>query len=165
MLHALRPRYSSITIQNKDDLVYHMTAHLRMNAVYWGLTALCVMKNKDALNREEMIDFVMSCWDEETGCIPPRYPCITMLTWSTLGGFGAHPDHDAHLLPTLSAIQILVIQDALDRLDIPRVIKCMPRCSLGRYQHDPRMLITLCHSHFVPSTRVRCLRRRPMGGN
>lgn len=40
------------------------------------------------------------------------------------GAFGAHPDHDAHLLSTLSAIQILVTQDALDRLDIPRVVKC-----------------------------------------
>ena len=44
-----------------------MTAHLRMNAVYWGLTALCTMNRKDALGREEMIDFVMSCWDEEAG--------------------------------------------------------------------------------------------------
>ena len=67
MLHALRLHYSSITIQNKDDLVYHLTAHLRMNAIYWGLTALCVMDHKDALNRDEMIEFVMSCWDEEAG--------------------------------------------------------------------------------------------------
>ena len=82
MLHALRPRYSSITIQNKDDLVYHMTAHLRMNAVYWGLTALCVMKNKDALNREEMIDFVMSCWDDQAGAHTSR-----SVTYSpTIGG-------------------------------------------------------------------------------
>jgi len=53
--------------QNKDDLAYHMTAHLRLNAVYWGLTALCVMNRRDALDREEMIDFVVSCWDEEAG--------------------------------------------------------------------------------------------------
>ena len=39
----------------------------RLNAVYWGLTALCIMGHQDALNREEMIDFVMSCWDEEAG--------------------------------------------------------------------------------------------------
>ena len=58
---------SYIISQNTDDLIYHMTAHLRMNAIYWGLTALCVMKHKDALNREEMIDFVMSCWDEKSG--------------------------------------------------------------------------------------------------
>ncbi|KAJ7597297.1 rab geranylgeranyltransferase, partial [Mycena floridula] len=91
--------------KNKDDLTYHMTAHLRMNAIYWGLTALCIMGHKEALDREEMIEYVMSCWDEEAGA------------------FGAHPDHDAHLLSTLSAIQILITQDALDRVDIPRVVK------------------------------------------
>ena len=41
------------------------------------------------------------------------------------GGFGAHPDHDAHIHSTLSAIQILVMQDALDRVDVDRVIKCV----------------------------------------
>lgn len=90
---------------NKDDLTYHMTAHLRMNAIYWGLTALCIMGHKEALDREEMIDFVMSCWDDEAG------------------GFGAHPDHDAHLLATTSAIQILVTHDALDRVDKARVAR------------------------------------------
>jgi prenyltransferase beta subunit len=44
-----------------------MTAHLRMNAVYWGLTALCIMKQKDALDAEETIEYVMSCWDDEAG--------------------------------------------------------------------------------------------------
>ncbi|KAI0336425.1 rab geranylgeranyltransferase [Cubamyces sp. BRFM 1775] len=101
----LHVKYIQSLGQNKDDLVYHMTAHLRMNAVYWGLTALCVMNHKDALDREDMIAYVMSCWDDEAGA------------------FGAHPDHDAHLLSTLSAIQILMMQDALDRLDIPRVVK------------------------------------------
>ncbi|KAJ3869575.1 rab geranylgeranyltransferase, partial [Lentinula novae-zelandiae] len=90
---------------NKNDLIYHLTAHLRMNAIYWGLTALCTMNHREALDRDEMIDYVMSCWDEETG------------------GFGAHPDHDAHILSTLSAIQILVTQDAIGRLDIDRVVK------------------------------------------
>lgn len=61
-----------LLLQNKDDLMYHLTAHLRMNAIYWGLTALCVMKRKDALDREEMVDFVMSCWDDEAG--PSSYP-------------------------------------------------------------------------------------------
>ena len=54
-------------MQNKDDLTYHLTAHLRVNAIYWGVTALCIMKHKDALHREEMVDFVMSCWDDEAG--------------------------------------------------------------------------------------------------
>ena len=41
-----------------------------------------------------------------------------------LGAFGAHPDHDAHLLSTLSAIQILTAQDAVDKVDVDRVVKC-----------------------------------------
>lgn len=41
-----------------------------------------------------------------------------------IGAFGAHPGHDAHLLTTLSGIQILLIHDALDQVDIPRVVSC-----------------------------------------
>lgn len=41
-----------------------------------------------------------------------------------IGTFGAHPGHDGHILGTLSAIQILVIQDALDRADIDRIVNC-----------------------------------------
>ncbi|KAG6331022.1 hypothetical protein ID866_8067 [Astraeus odoratus] len=106
LLIPLHVRYIQNLGKSTDELAYHMTAHLRMNAIYWGLTALCIMGHQDALDREETIDFVMSCWDEEAG------------------GFGAHPDHDAHILSTLSAIQILVTQDALDRLDVDRVVKC-----------------------------------------
>lgn len=63
------------------------------------------MGHKDTLDRQETLDFVMSCWDEEAGA------------------FGAHPDHDAHLLSTLSAIQILVIHDALSLVPIPRLVQ------------------------------------------
>lgn len=100
-----------------------------------------------------MIEFVMSCWDDEAGiyrylifsfplgCVvqPARIRCASALrVWTKevlagmlilsflwfAGGFGAHPDHDAHLLSTLSAIQILIMQDALDRMDVERVVKC-----------------------------------------
>ncbi|CAL1702860.1 unnamed protein product [Somion occarium] len=105
LLIPLHVRYIQSLGENKDDLTYHLTAHLRMNAVYWGLTALCIMDHKDALSKDETIEYVMSCWVDEAGA------------------FGPHPDHDPHLLPTLSAIQILVIHDALDRIDVPRVTK------------------------------------------
>ncbi|TFK25867.1 rab geranylgeranyltransferase [Coprinopsis marcescibilis] len=105
LLVPLHVKYIQKLGENKDDLTYHLTSHLRLNAVYWGLTALAIMGHQDALDREEMIAFVMSCWDEEAGA------------------FGAHPDHDAHLLSTLSAIQILIMQDALDRVDVDRVVK------------------------------------------
>ncbi|CAA7266689.1 unnamed protein product [Cyclocybe aegerita] len=105
LLTDLHVSYVQKLGQNKDDLTYHLTSHLRLNAIYWGFTAVCILGRPDALDRDEMIAFVMSCWDEEAGA------------------FGAHPDHDAHLLSTLSAIQILVMQDALDRLDVDRVVK------------------------------------------
>lgn len=70
-----------------------------MNGLYWGLTALYLLKRPDALPREETIKFVLSCQHKN-------------------GGFGAAPNHDAHMLYTTSAIQILVMIDAVDELDI-----------------------------------------------
>lgn len=105
--------------------MYHLTSHLRLNAVYWGLTALCIMKHKDALEREQLIEFVMSCWDDQTGehrAHPTKNLLIHRLHIHPVGAFGAHPRHDGHILPTLSGIQILVMLDALDRLDKERVI-------------------------------------------
>ncbi|KDQ19148.1 hypothetical protein BOTBODRAFT_28630 [Botryobasidium botryosum FD-172 SS1] len=104
LLTDLHVSYIKNLANGTDDLAYHLSAHLRMNAVYWGLTALCIMKHKDALDRDEMVEFTMSCWDEEAGA------------------FGAHPEHDAHILSTLSAIQVLTIQGATDRLDVPRIV-------------------------------------------
>lgn len=69
-----------------------------MNGLYWGLTALHLMGKPDALPREETIKFVLSCQHQD-------------------GGFGAAPRHDAHLLSTVSAIQILATIDALDELE------------------------------------------------
>ena len=51
-----------------------------MNGVYWGLTALCVMGHNDALPREEMIEFVMSCWDEEAGERSSSYLAYVLLS-------------------------------------------------------------------------------------
>lgn len=54
--------------QKRDSsLAYHMTAHLRMNGVYWGVCALELMRAGDALDRQALIDFVLSCYDDKTG--------------------------------------------------------------------------------------------------
>ncbi|KAN0069990.1 Terpenoid cyclases/protein prenyltransferase alpha-alpha toroid [Elaphomyces granulatus] len=82
----------------KDELEYWMTEHLRLNGIYWGLTALHLLDFPDILSREELIDFVLSCQHES-------------------GGFGAAPGHDAHMLYTVSAVQILVTIDAVDELE------------------------------------------------
>lgn len=85
-------------IQRKDELEYWLTEHLRLNGVYWGLTALCLLGHPDALPRDKTIDFVLSCQQDN-------------------GGFGAAPGHDAHILYTTSAVQILVTLDAVDELE------------------------------------------------
>jgi geranylgeranyl transferase type-2 subunit beta len=79
-------------------LEYWLTEHLRLNGVYWGLTALHLLGQPDALPREEVIEFVLSCQSEN-------------------GGFGAAPNHDAHMLSTVSAVQILATVGALDELE------------------------------------------------
>lgn len=56
------------------------------------------MDRPDALPRDETIAFVLSCQHEN-------------------GGFGAAPGHDAHMLSTVSAVQILVTVDAVEELE------------------------------------------------
>ncbi|KAJ5938194.1 hypothetical protein N7454_004536 [Penicillium verhagenii] len=82
----------------KEELEYWLTEHLRLNGVYWGLTALHLLGHPDALSRDETIDFVLSCQKDN-------------------GGFGAAPGHDPHMLYTVSAVQILVMIDAVDELE------------------------------------------------
>ena len=57
-----------------------------------------LLGHPEALPRHATIDFVLSCQHE-------------------IGGFGAAPGHDAHMLYTVSAVQILGMVDALDELD------------------------------------------------
>ena len=82
----------------KTEYDYWLTEHLRLNGLYWGLTALHLLGHPEALPRAETIDFVLSCQHES-------------------GGFGAAPGHDAHMLSTVSAVQILAMVDAFDDLE------------------------------------------------
>lgn len=50
------------------------------------------------------------------------YPPLRLAT--PPGGFAPHPGHDAHLHPTLSAVQILLMQGAMDLLDRDKIVKC-----------------------------------------
>lgn len=77
---------------------YWLSEHLRLNGLYWGVTALVCMKQLEKLPQDEVVDFILSCWDEK------------------MGGFGAFPRHDAHILSTLSALQILRIYD--DKMEV-----------------------------------------------
>ncbi|AGO12098.1 AaceriAEL268Wp [[Ashbya] aceris (nom. inval.)] len=90
-----------------EDYEYWLTEHLRLNGIYWGLTALCCLDAKDAFNRNDIIAFVKRCWDKRTG------------------GFAAYEGHDAHLVTTLSGIQVLATYDALDTLSPQEVEQCV----------------------------------------
>ncbi|KAH6691565.1 terpenoid cyclases/protein prenyltransferase alpha-alpha toroid [Plectosphaerella plurivora] len=108
-------KYIQSLDKRKDEYEYWLTEHLRLNGLYWGLTSLFLLGQPDALPRSEVIDFVLSCQHEN-------------------GGFGAAPGHDAHMLSTVSAIQILTTLDALD--DLETVISDLQNRETGTFAGD-----------------------------
>ena len=82
----------------KDEYAYWLTEHLRLNGLYWGLTALQLLNHPTALPRAEVLDFVLKCLHTDSG------------------GFGAAPGHDAHMLYTVSAVQLLATLDGWGEL-------------------------------------------------
>lgn len=113
-------------LQRRDELEYHLTEHLRLNGVYWGLNALHLLGKADGLPREATIEFVLSCQDPETG------------------GFGAAPGHDAHLLYTVSAVQILCLVDGVEELE-------------SRGRKGGKMAVGECMSH-LPQLQARLMK-------
>lgn len=103
---------------------YWLSEHLRMNGLYWGIMSLATMGELLALNREEVEQYILSCWHDDDG------------------GFGAFPRHDAHVLSTLSALQVLKIYDQnLDQLSQHQklaVTKFLLACQMedGLFQGD-----------------------------
>ncbi|CAD7063740.1 unnamed protein product [Tilletia caries] len=105
------------TAQSSLSLTYHLTTHLRLNAVYWGLCATHLLRAPGTLGREELVGFVWECY------VPG-------------GGFAPFPRHDAHILPTLSALQVLAMCDALATLD-----QAAPSSSSGKQQSRRQAII------------------------
>ena len=101
----LHVKYIQSLNTKKDDLEYWLTEHLRLQGIYWGITALDLMQHVDALPREEVIKYVCDCQHES-------------------GGFGGHIGHDPHIQNTLPAIQVLATLNALDAIDADKVVKC-----------------------------------------
>ncbi|KAK7094929.1 geranylgeranyl transferase type-2 subunit beta-like [Littorina saxatilis] len=87
----------------KDDYEYIMTEYLRMNGMYWGLTALSLAGQLDRMDKKEVISFAKSCQTEG-------------------GGVACSVGHDPHMLSTLSAVQILTLYDAVDNLNVETLV-------------------------------------------
>jgi len=109
-------------LQSLDSRVnlyeYWQTEHLRVSGIYWALTALFLLEHnlrpnstefdqKSPLTRNDLLQFVVDCQCSK-------------------GGFGGNSGHDAHLTFTLSAVQILVMIEALDdpRLNWDQHVSC-----------------------------------------
>jgi geranylgeranyl transferase type-2 subunit beta len=59
-------------VQKQNELEYWLTEHLRLNGVYWGYTALCLLGHPQALDRDEMLKYVLSCQTKEGEWHPVR---------------------------------------------------------------------------------------------
>ncbi|KAJ6694495.1 hypothetical protein OIU85_005201 [Salix viminalis] len=88
--------------KRKDSFESVVLEHLRMNGAYWGLTTLDLLGKLDALDSNEVIQWIMKCQHES-------------------GGFAGNIGHDPHLLYTLSAVQVLALFDKLNVLDADKV--------------------------------------------
>jgi geranylgeranyl transferase type-2 subunit beta len=86
----LHVKFIQNLIKTTTGLEYKLSEHLRLSALYWALTSLDILSQLHVIDREEVISYVKSC----------KFPN---------GGYGAHINHDPHLLYTLSAIQIFVL--------------------------------------------------------
>lgn len=84
-----------------------MAEYLKMSGMYWGLNALYLMRVLEADSPEviKAIEFIKTCQTVE-------------------GGFSAAPNHDPHILHTLSAIQILKILNKChsEYIDVERCV-------------------------------------------
>ena len=106
-----------------DEYEYWLTEHLRLNGVYWGNASLHLLGRPDGLPRAETLAFVLSCWHPDSG------------------GFGAAPGHDAHMLSTVSAIQVLVMLDGSRYVvsePLPEVI--------ARVRRHRAEVVAMCHA-------------------
>ncbi|XP_068221462.1 geranylgeranyl transferase type-2 subunit beta [Palaemon carinicauda] len=91
--------------KKKEDYEYTMTEHFRMSGIYWGISAVDLLDQLGKMDSTEIVTFVKKCHDPTTG------------------GFAPSIGHDAHLLYTLSAIQILSILDAMEEVDVEAVVE------------------------------------------
>ena len=89
--------------KDENDYEFVMAEFLRLNGVYWGLTAAELMRKPATLDKEKLFEFVLKCFHESEG------------------GFSPMPEHDPHILYTLSAVQIAVILDREDDLDKDKI--------------------------------------------
>ena len=99
LLRARHRRFVNHVSTDISSFEFVVSEHLRMSGVYWGACALSLLDALSDLDREQIVGFVSSC----------AHAC---------GGYGGNVEHDPHMLYTLSAVQILVLFDALEQVTL-----------------------------------------------
>ena len=97
-LRSLHEQFVLSLDKHTDSFELLATEHLKMSAVYWALGTLDLMHSLHLMPRAAVVEWVQKCRHDS-------------------GGYGGNIGHDAHLLYTLSAVQILFILDAEDEVD------------------------------------------------
>jgi len=88
-----------------DEYEYAMSEFLRMNGLYWGVAAMDLMHSLELMERDKIVQFVTECQDPDTG------------------GFRPVHGHDPHILNTLSAVQVAIMLDCVDKIDVEGVVR------------------------------------------
>lgn len=57
-------KYIHNLTHSDESLEYCKSEHLRLNAVYWSLTALDLMGKRDILDKKDTLEFIASCQHE-----------------------------------------------------------------------------------------------------
>jgi geranylgeranyl transferase type-2 subunit beta len=63
----LHKAYIASLQSKKASFEYAATEHLRMSAIYWGLTAMDLMGAKDMMACDEIVSWVMKCQHPSVG--------------------------------------------------------------------------------------------------
>ncbi|VDO14053.1 unnamed protein product [Brugia timori] len=74
-------------VENKESYENVTTEYLRMSGIYWCLQAMDIMNRLTKMDTNEIANYVKRCQQPN-------------------GGFAPAEEHDAHLLHTLSAVQV-----------------------------------------------------------
>lgn len=91
--------------KDENQFEFGMTDYLRVSGMYWGLTALALLDQSHSVPQCDLIEFVQSCQDANSG------------------GISACTGHDPHLLHTLAAVQILCLYNRLDAVDQDGIVR------------------------------------------
>lgn len=102
--------------QEKGSLMYYVSEHFRISGVYWGATALALLKHLGDMDGDAIVEWVLSCQHSN-------------------GAFGGSERHDPGLLYTTSAVQILALYDKLDLINADQIAACKSQNPLASRAH------------------------------